>query len=229
MNFIFLRHAEYKQPKNVPSALLPHPLTAEGEKQAVHGAEKLIAFFKNNESKIPPYIECSSSLRAYETAKILVTEIKKHFSKHLKIRQTDALTERRLGPMANLTVDEIETVLNKDDRYENPPKGWKSSRNYKLPYIGCESLKEAGFRVAEHIKKAPGYDSEQKKGSLFRIIVGHGASFRHAAAELAILQEEDIPKLSMFYAEPLFFNCNNGQWKHIGGNWKVRGGNENID
>lgn len=229
MNFIFLRHAEYQQPQNVPSALLPHPLTAKGKEQTIAGAQKLIEFFKKNQNEIPPSIECSSALRAYETAKIISSEFANHFGIAPTIIQTDELTERRLGPMANLTVKEIEAIIKKDDRYNNPPQGWKSSRNYKLPYIGCESLLEAGRRVANYITTQPQFSFNSSNKNFYRIIVGHGASFRHAASELTILQEEDIPKLSMFYAEPLFFQNKDKNWEHIGGNWKIRSNNENID
>ena len=75
MNFIFLRHAEYEQPKGVPSALLPHPLTSDGFIQAKEGAKKLCAFFDGNPDLLPPYIECSILLRAYQTAQIIQEEI----------------------------------------------------------------------------------------------------------------------------------------------------------
>lgn len=228
MNFIFLRHSEYEQPKNVPSALLPHPITEEGVKQAKIGANKIIAFFKDKESQLPSVIESSSLLRAYQTASIIAEEIFSQMKIELKIVETDALVERNMGPMANLTVQEIEAILHKDPRYPNPPEGWKSSKDYRLPYIGAESLNDAGLRVAEYIHNENKYTKEMEK-ERFRLLVGHGASFRHASRELGILKPEEVSKLSMYYAEPLFFKQNKDSWELIEGEWKVRSQKDTID
>lgn len=227
MNFIFIRHSIYEQPKMVPSALLPHPITAEGVEQAKAGAHKIIAFFKDKENQLPQVIESSSLLRAYQTATVIAEEVFKITKIDLKITQTDALVERKMGPMANLTVQEIELIMSKDPRYENPPEGWKSSKDYKLPYIDCESLEDAGKRVAQYIQNPnilTDYEADR-----FRLLVGHGASFRHASRILGILKQEDIPKLSMHYAEPLFFEHTNNAWNHVSGEWKIRSLKENID
>ncbi len=227
MNFIFLRHAHYQQPEGVPSALLPHPLTPEGIQQAKKGAQKLISFFKGKEKQLPQYIETSSLLRTYQTAEIISEALNMEFSIDLKIVETDQLAERKMGPMANLTVKEIEAVLEKDPRYSAPPPNWKSSKNYRLPFIDCESLAMAGQRVANYIKTTP--SNHIQNTNAFRILVGHGASFRYACAALDILQETQIPSLSMHYAEPLFFQQEKQVWKHIGGNWKQRNLKDNID
>lgn len=219
MRFIFLRHSEYNQPQGVPSALLPHPITNEGKNQAVSGAQKLIDFFNGKEK--PTRIICSSLLRAYQTAQVLSSEFKKAWGYDLKIEQTDELVERKLGAMANLTVADIESAIVKDSRFENPPKGWKSSRNYKLPYIDAESLKEAGLRVYNKIQSE--YSNE------LTIFIGHGASFRNASIEFGVLEESDLPKLSMHYAEPLIFEEKSGNWKLIFGNWKIREKKDKID
>ena len=203
MKLIFLRHSIYQQPKNVPSALLPHPITAEGVAQAKAGAHKIIDYFKEKEHQFPKNIESSSLLRAYQTATIIAEEVFKVTKIDLKITQTDALTERKMGSMANLTVEEIEQIMSKDPRYSCPPRGWKSSKEYKLPYIDCESLDDAGKRVAEYIKNPT--ILENFDDQCYRMLIGHGASFRHACHTLGILKEEDIQKLSMHYAEPLFF------------------------
>lgn len=231
MNFIFLRHAAYHQPEGVPSALLPHPLTEEGIQQAKVGAQKLITFFKGKEQKLPKSIETSSLLRAYQTAEIIAEALNTEFSVELEIVETNQLVERKMGPMANLTVEEIEAVLQKDPRYPLPPENWKSSKEYKLPFIDCESLGMAGERVASYIKKTPEnlFGSEVQNPDIYRILVGHGASFRHACSNLGILKEEDIPQLSMHYAEPLFFQFEKKSWRHIGGNWKQRTKKDQID
>ena len=144
MNFIFLRHSVYEQPAAVPSALLPHPITAEGVKQAKMAASKIIQFFKNDESQLPRTIESSSLLRAYQTASVLAEEVYNLMRIELKIVQTDELVERKMGAMANLTVQEIEAIMARDLRYEKPPQGWKSSRDYKLPYIDCPAVPFTG-------------------------------------------------------------------------------------
>lgn len=228
MNFIFLRHSIYDQPKLVPSALLPHPITTAGIDQAKSGAQKIIAYFKTAPELLPKQIETSSLLRAFQTAQIIADEINSAYDLDIELVENDNLVERKMGSMANLTVNEIENILSKDPRYTSPPKGWKSSREYKLPYIGCESLSDAGKRVAKVIQTPPN-PTGIKHNSKYRIIVGHGASFRHACYELGILQESDIAKLSMYYAEPLFFTFDNNSWKHIAGNWKIRSTQDNID
>lgn len=226
MNFIFLRHSEYEQPEGVPSALLPHSITAGGEEQARIGAEKLIRFFKNDLSLLPSEIECSVLLRAFQTAQVIASELKREFNVDLKIKQAEDLVERKLGSMANLSVEEIEDVIDGDPRYTNPPENWKAKRHYKLPYLGCENLAEAGKRVSNYIKH---YKSQENSEKCFRIIIGHGASFRHAAFELGVLSETQIGELSMFYAEPLFFKYKGNGWDLVEGKWKVRGEFDRTD
>lgn len=221
MYLIFLRHAIYEQPKQVPSALLPHPLTSVGRVQATEGAKKITDFIQNHQINFPIKIETSSLLRAYETGTIIKNALENQYNIDILMQETDELTERRLGAMANLTVKAIEEIVNKDPRYPSPPKNWKSTSDYKLPYIGCESLNEAGKRIVNYIE-ANHFDG-------LRILVGHGASFRHAAKALNILKAEDIPKLSMHYATPLLFKYVNGKWEHIDGKWKIRDTKDKID
>lgn len=219
MYFLFMRHAEYEQPDMVPSALLPHPLTLEGRGQSLEGAKKVKDFLYKNSDLSIVSLHCSKALRAYETADILKTELELD----LEMNQTDDLLERNMGPMANLRVDEIERIVDRDPRLESLPEGWKSSRDYCLPYKGAESLAIAGKRVAKYIS------SVKLEANGLNVFVGHGASFRHAAHELGILKLEDIPKLSMYYAEPLVFKFEEGKWRLIFGQWKVRARKENID
>ena len=227
MNFIFLRHSVYEQPTHVPSALLPHPITDEGIAQAKAGAQKIVFYFEGKKTQFPKYIECSSLLRAYQTAVVIAEEIFRLTSVELKIIQTDELVERKLGAMANLTVGEIETIMEKDPRYQKPEEGWKSSSDYCLPYLGCESLHEAGERVANYIQSIPDFVENDVLG--YRLLIGHGASFRHACHQLGLLSASDIAKLSMFYAEPLFFDYREKTWSHVGGDWKVRTQKDKID
>lgn len=221
MRFIFLRHSAYQQPEGVPSAMLPHALTQEGLDIAQQKASEMVTFFKNKQDLLPRVIETSVLLRAFQTAEIIQQAFEEAFGLKIPITQTERLMERKVGSVANLTVQEIEKIIAQDPRFENPPKGWKSQSDYRLPFPDCESLLEAGRRVFEYIRD--GFEDER-----YRVIVGHGASFRHAAVELGVLTMNDIPKLSMHYAEPLYFENQKG-WKLIKGAWKIRARKENID
>ncbi len=231
MDFIFLRHGHYHQPEGVPSALLPHPLTEKGRNQALEGAKKVVELFQDTQHKLPSVIECSSALRAYETATIIQQELSKAFGQMIPIGETSQLTERNLGAAANLTVEEIESVLEKDPRYGVPEKGWKSSKDYCLPFVGAESLRMAGSRVAQVIQNPNDYLKFPKSGesNAIRIIVGHGASFRHACEELCILQPHEVKARSMFHAEPMYFTGSCTNWKHVSGEWKIREKSEQPD
>ena len=56
-----------------------------------------------------------------------------------------------------------------------------------------------------------------------RIFVGHGASIRHAAHHIGILDLEDIRRLSMHHARPVVLKrSKNGTWHHHSGSWKER-------
>lgn len=225
MNFIFLRHSEYEQPEGVPSAVLPHPIKIpEGINQALKGAKDIIGFITENNVEVPKVIESSSLLRAYQTAEVIAKELEKKFDVSIKITESNQLVERNMGSMANLSVEQIEEVISKDPRLNKPPAGWKSSKYYRLPFIGAESLDDAGKRVSQYI-----LDNPFKVNQEFRIIVGHGASFRHASCELGILKEENIPALSMYYAHPLFFKKNSDSWDLVKGNWKIRNKKDKID
>lgn len=225
MNFIFLRHSEYEQPEGIPSAVLPHPIkNPEGFEQAEKGARDIIDFIKKEGISIPKVIESSSVLRAFQTAKVIAEQLEKEFGEKIEITQSDSLVERIVGAMANLTVSEIEEVISKDPRLDNPPKGWKSNKYYRLPFIGSESLDDAGKRVSKYVIDNP-FNVQQD----FRVIIGHGASFRHASCELGILEETDIPALSMHYAHPLFFKRNKKSWDLVKGSWKIRNKKDKID
>lgn len=120
------------------------------------------------------------------------------------------------GSAANLTLAEIEAALRDDPRHGPPPPGWKSDADYRLPLDGAESLAEAGQRVADHL-------ADSVRPGWMVIHVGHGASFRHACAQMGILERDEIAKLSMFHARPsLICHGSDGRWRHLAGAWKVR-------
>lgn len=215
----FIRHGDYLQIKEAPSAYQPFPLNEDGVDQARDAAEELSALAEKYKFVFDPVINSSTLLRAWQTAEV----IRQHLNGIARISSFDALAERSVGAVANLDVQSIEEILEIDPRFEAPPKNWKSNSHYRLPFIGAESLMDAGKRVAEHIKKSlvqPKIDDGQKRLKLF---VGHGAAFRHAAHHLGILGFEEIARLSMYHAKPIVFEVfENGQWQHVAGHWKQR-------
>ena len=56
-----------------------------------------------------------------------------------------------------------------------------------------------------------------------KVYVGHGAAFRHAACQLGVLELSQVRQLSMHHCLPLLLeHLPDGNWLHIGGEWKVR-------
>ncbi len=110
-------------------------------------------------------------------------------------------------------------MLETDPRFEAPPPGWKSDSDYCLPLEGAESLMMAGKRVADHLTRSV---TDKAPGTL-TLFFGHGASFRHAAHLLGVLNRDEIARFSMHHAQPLQI-CHNpdGTWAHSGGTWKIR-------
>lgn len=215
-----IRHGDYQQRDNTPSALQPFPLYDSGALEVRKQAIALQALVCEKGWQLLNEIDCSSLLRAWQTAVIFA---EKNFLKQdSKVSTFDCLCERSVGSVANLSVEEIEHILALDPRYESPPTQWKSNSHYKLPFPGAESLLEAGLRVADHIQMRMQAvdDSAQAQVKLF---VGHGAAFRHAAYHLGVFTLEQVKQYSMYHAQPVFLELlPNGRWVHILGNWKVR-------
>ncbi|QPM92527.1 histidine phosphatase family protein [Pseudooceanicola algae] len=213
---VFLRHGDYHQRKGAPSARQPFALTDAGLDQTCEGAQELAAMLADLARPLAPQAYTSRQLRAWQTATGLLERLRAQGHSLDPIKQTSALGERSVGAVANLTIAEIEAVLQADPRYEVPPPGWKSDSAYRLPFEGAESLAEAGARVARHLRDT------LRPGQVV-LHVGHGASFRHACHQLGVLEKEDIPKLSTFHARPLLL-CHeaDGRWHHLAGAWKVR-------
>ncbi|MGB0722289.1 MAG: histidine phosphatase family protein [Gammaproteobacteria bacterium] len=215
-----IRHGAYHQLPGVPSAHQPFALTELGRDQA-HGCGRSIdAYARANGLTVHPVIDASAQLRAWQTGELIraslpgVTAVESH----------EALAERGLGSAANLTVEQIEAALAADPRFEAPPPGWKSDSHYRLPLQGAESLMEAGTRVAEHLRaRAAALHGHGLRRDTLKIIVAHGAALRHGAHKLGILPFERIAALSMFHATPVYFEVSeNGRWRQVGGEWKVR-------
>jgi len=155
-------------------------------------------------------------LCAWQTAGAVVDQMK-----NATIESFEALAERGLGCVANLTVSEIEAVLQQDPRYPLPPPKWKADSHYRLPLQGAESLLEAGERVADHIVARTATDGPN--GTMVKVFVGHGAAFRHAAFHLGALAFERVAELSMFHGRPVLLQRDPaGRWRQVAGEWKVR-------
>jgi len=219
---VLIRHGAYHQPKGVPSALLPHPLTSEGQEHAKAGAKELLDISQKENLSLHPTIFSSTSLRAWETASLIKSVLEKETKTQFEIQTADDLCERSVGPMANLTVEEIESVLEKDPRFEVPASGWKSTPDYRLPYPGAESLMMAGNRVANFIK---GTLQKMKTQNELVLFVGHGASFRFASHHLGLWDVETARAHSMFYGKPVPLKWNQEiltQFTPYQDNWKKR-------
>ena len=216
---VFVRHGDYHQLADVPSAHQPFALTEQGRQQA-HAAVSLIReMAQKNQWQIHPVIHSSNLLRGWQTADVIANELGAAFH----VEGFDALAERGMGSAANLTITQIEDILRADPRFDPPPPNWKSNSHYCLPLQGAESLLQAGERVAKHVMQQMLSLDDLPSGKVMQLFIGHGAAFRHAAYHLGVLRFEQIAKLSMYHARPVAITVSKDQrWKHVAGDWKVR-------
>lgn len=217
---ILIRHGDYHQLPNTPSALQPFPLNETGFQQARDAAKTLEAMANKHGLLFDPTVESSSQLRAWQTADTILQTL----STFHEVRAYDNLSERSLGSAANLTIQQIEDILSVDPRFDMPPANWKSNSHYRLPLQGAESLMEAGERVATHLEHSMKHLPPAKDGLIIaKVFVGHGASMRHAAHMLGVLEFDEIAKLSMYHAQPVALAYHeDATWSHFDGDWKVR-------
>lgn len=222
--FAFLRHGSYQQKPNVPSAWQPYPLDPSGVTQSVQATKTLVDFAQHHQLTVANKIHCSTLLRAWQTAKTLTD----HLPNPTTIVSHAQLNERSVGALANLSVDEIDQILQQDPRFEHPGFAWKADSYYRLPFDGAESLIEAGHRVADYIQQTLHSTAAAQQ---LQIFVGHGASFRHAAFHMGILSFEQIAHYSMHYAQPLFFkwDAQTQRFQHLDGQWKLRAPKDTTD
>ncbi|MBT3196431.1 MAG: histidine phosphatase family protein [Gammaproteobacteria bacterium] len=210
-----IRHGDYQQRENTPSALQPYPLNAAGKKHAEQAALTIGEWVDENGWQLVPEIDCSEQLRAWQTAEIIATTL------NGSLTSFQTLSERSVGAAANLTSREIREVIHNDPRYPDLPQGWKSDSHFRLPLQGAESLLEAGERVARHLQTR--IDQLPNADDSIKLFVGHGAAFRHAAYHLGLLEYEQIAKLSMYHGTPLLFErLDDESWSHLDGAWKIR-------
>lgn len=220
-----IRHGQYEQLANTPSALQPYPLTAEGIEQVREEARRFRAWLEASDYLLEPEIHSSTLLRAWQTAEIYREELRQLFSSPPITKSFPALCERSVGSVANLSVREIERIVALDPRLAALPKGWKSTSDFKLPFDGAESLLEAGERVARHLDRLASPAPDKR----IQLIIGHGASIRHASYHLNVINFDDIRRLSMFYGHPVVFERHGQAWTRLYGNWKQRQPSDSID
>ena len=219
--FALVRHAEYHQLTDALSALQPYALTGTGIKQAKQSALEMKAFLQKNKWVLDANVHTSSLLRAWQTAKIFIELLQPAVEQQLSIKSVDDLVERSVGAVANLTIQQIEDLIEQDPRYEPLPYNWKSNSQFKLPFIGAESLLEAGERVAKYIMQSAA--DMQEDVDCVKLLVGHGAAFRHAAYVLNVIDLQQVADLSMHHAQPVYLEyLEDGSWQHIAGEWKLR-------
>ncbi len=218
-----IRHGDYRQLPGVPSAHQPFPLNQAGEAQAREAVATLRRDLTAHGWALYPVIDSSRLLRSWQTATIIAHGLERLVSPPPEVESFDSLAERGLGSAANLPLDQIEEILERDPRFRPPPPDWKSSSRYRLPLQGAESLLDAGGRVAGHLRARMRVLQRRVTRDTVRLFVGHGAAFRHAAYLLRVLEFDQIARLSMFHARPVYLECQpDGEWRHVGGEWKVR-------
>jgi broad specificity phosphatase PhoE len=218
-----VRHGDYAQLPNTPSAHQPFLLTAAGEQQAREAAALLREACTRNGWQLEPVIDSSRMLRAWQTARIMAFELADLLPGGFTVTSFDALAERCVGAAANLSVAQIEDIIHRDPRFPDLPHGWKADSHYRLPLQGAESLAEAGERVAAHLQQRSAGLAAASDVPCLKLFVGHGAAMRHAAWHLGVLEFEQIAQLSMYHGRPVFLECRpDGSWRHAGGDWKVR-------
>jgi 2,3-bisphosphoglycerate-dependent phosphoglycerate mutase len=215
----FARHADYEQLAATPSAHQPFALNEQGVNQAKQQAQLFTELLQQKGWQLFPHIASSNMLRAWQTADIFKQSLQASITEEITIDCFDGLAERSVGSVANLSVEQIEQIIDSDPRYDVLPESWKSDSHFCLPFQGAESLLDAGKRVAECLQKQLEHIGETETIQV-KLVIGHGASFRHAAYHLGILEFEMIAKLSMYHAQPLLFEYDQGRWQHIAGEWK---------
>jgi len=220
-----IRHGDYRQLPDTPSAHQPFPLTSGGEDQARAAGIMLRKTIDSHGWLLSPRVDSSQLLRAWQTAQIIIDQLAGRFPAPPRLNGFDDLAERGLGSAANLSIASIEAVVHEDPRFPDLPPDWKSNSRFRLPLQGAESLLEAGERVAAHIGRQMESLATDAAVDTLKLFVGHGAAFRHAAYHMGVLSFEQIAQLSMYHAQPVFLEyVPNGVWRHIAGEWKIRAG-----
>lgn len=224
-----IRHGDYLQQPDTPSALQPFPLSAKGIEQAERAVSLLQGVLDMFGWSLHPVVDSSRLLRAWQTAEVICQTLERQHGDPMEIEQFDEMAERSLGAANNLNLRQIEAVMTADPRFDKPPVDWKSNSYYRLPLQGAESLMEAGRRVAVHLERRLAELQGQVERDCVKLFVGHGAAFRHAAHRFGVLAFEEIARLSMHHCRPVFLEREfDGAWTHLAGEWKVRAADESA-
>ena len=220
---LIARHGDYHQQAQAPSAHQPHPLSQRGCAQASQAGTTLATWIEQQGWTLADEIHSSSLLRAWQTACLMRDQLGQLGHSH-NVRQFDALCERSVGALANLTAEQIASVLARDPRYQPLPADWKAQPDFCLPVPGAESLAQAGQRVAQHIRTRMRTLHEEQGRANAQLFVGHGAALRHAAQALGVLSAQQVAGLSMHHASMvcLKWSPQSDSWQHHCGEWKVR-------
>ena len=219
----FIRHGDYHQQAQTPSAWQPYPLNDDGRQQAQQCAHAIHAFLQSETWTLSPTVHCSVLLRAYQTAELMTHAWPDALPFH--ISSSPLLNERCVGSFANLSISAIEEICSNDPRYGALPENWKSRSDFCLPAPGAESLIQAGQRVAHYIQQLV----DNAADNSMHLIVGHGAALRHAAYHFGVLAMEDLARLSMHHAQAVYLQYSQEQWSHYAGDWKIRQQQAAID
>jgi len=223
---ILIRHGDYQQLPDTPSAHQPFALNSDGKHQAAACVPLLRSMLQKHDWQLHQVIHSSNLLRGWQTASIIAEGLEEIE----KVQGFDELAERGLGSAANLSVSQIENILAEDPRFAMPPTDWKSNSHYCLPLQGAESLMMAGKRIAAHVQQSMDSVTAENDKTPALLFVGHGAAFRHAAHILGVLEFEQIKKLSMYHATPVALQQQtDGSYLHVAGEWKVRDSREQLD
>ncbi|MBD2857863.1 histidine phosphatase family protein [Spongiibacter sp. KMU-158] len=216
-----LCHGEFQQLPGIPSAQQPFALNELGRQQALDAAILLRDFASKHQLQLHPELDCSSSLNAWQTAKIIGRELHDSVNEPPTLSAYNRLLDTSMGSAANLSCAQIEDSLQADPRYDAPPENWMDDSNYRLPFAGAESHMESGDRCAEHIvQRITAIDATANADNI-KLFVGHNKSLLHAAFLLGVISFDALSKLELHPCKPIFIERdNNGSWRQCGGLWK---------
>jgi broad specificity phosphatase PhoE len=224
-----VRHGDYLQQPETPSAFQPFPLSPKGIEQAKRSVTLLRGVLTMFGWSLHPVVDSSRLLRGWQTAELICRTLAGQHGEPMEIKQFDELAERSLGAANNLNLHQIEDVIQADPRCDPLPPDWKSNSHFRLPLQGAESLMQAGHRVAGHLDARLSQLQQEVTQNTVKLFVGHGAAFRHAAHHLGVLRFEQIAQLSMHHCRPVYLErIAAGTWVHLTGEWKVRSAHEPV-
>ena len=92
-----LRHGDYCQRPDTPSALQPFPLNAAGEQQARAGASQLIDDLRGRDWQLHSVIDSSRLLRGWQTAQLVCEELAHLSGISCEVESFSDLAERSVG------------------------------------------------------------------------------------------------------------------------------------